>query len=158
MTRRFIDDSDSETDMLDGILQPGGHYRVPMFLRDGVTINPDLNAVQRAIAASRQRDAQPTRMTVVDALGRSSQFYLSRPGSRYAVHDGGGTGHAIYATHRAMCDEARREANTDLTNAWKKNTSREIGPSLDSASITDARERAHEDYQNYISNAWRTGR
>src|SRR5450759_3427951 len=65
MTRRFIEDDD--TDMIDGILQPGGHLRVPMFLKDGVTINPDLNAVQRAIAASRQRDAQPTRMKVVDA-------------------------------------------------------------------------------------------
>jgi hypothetical protein len=152
MTRRFDDD---DRDMIDGILQPGGHLRVPMFLKDGVTINPDLNAVQRAIAASRQRDAQPTRMTVVDALGRSDQFHLSRPGARYAVYDTSSTEHA---THRAMRDEARREVKADLSNAWKKGGDREIGMSLDSASITDARERAHEDYQNYISNAWRAGR
>jgi hypothetical protein len=46
---------------------------------------------------------------------------------------------------------SKAPASADASNAWKKNTNREIGMSLDSASITDARERAHEDYQNYIS-------
>ena len=153
MTRfeRFDDDDD------DTIMRDGETRTVKMFAKDG-RINPDLNPVQRAIAASRQRDAQPARMTVTDALGRSDQLHLRRPGARYAVHDTSSNEHAVHATHRAMCDEAYTDANADLTNAWKKNTSREIGPSLDRASITDARERAHEDYTNYISNAWRAGR
>jgi hypothetical protein len=153
---RFIDEDDN-SDMIDGILQPGGHLRVPMFLRDGVTISPVLNASQRAIVAMQQRDAQPTRMTVVDALGRSDQFHLSRPGARYAVYDTSSTEHAVHATHRAMRDEAYAAVRAETSNAWKKGTSREIATSLDSAT-TDARENAYQDYQNFISNAWRAGR
>jgi hypothetical protein len=46
---------EDESDLIDGILQPGGHLRVPMFMKDG-SINPSLNSVQRSIAATRQRD------------------------------------------------------------------------------------------------------
>ena len=151
MTRRFIDDDDD-------ILKDGQTLRVPMIMRDGAP-NRDLTPLQLEIArASRQRDAQQNHMTVVDALGRSDQLHLRRPGARYAVYDAGSNEHAVQQTLRAMRDEAYAFASADASNAWKKGGNREIGMSLDSASITDARERAYEDYQNYISNAWRAGR
>jgi hypothetical protein len=146
MTKLFIDDDD--------ILKDGQTLRVPMMMRDG-SPNRDLTPLQLEIArASRQRDAQQNHMTVVDALGRSSQFYLSCPGPRYAVHDAGSNEHAIQQTLRAMRDEAYRSVEAEASNAWK-GSNREIGMSLDSASITDARERAYADYDTYISNAWR---
>ena len=154
MTKRFYDDDDDT----DTILRDGQRLRVPLMMRDGITPNPALSEKQRAIAASRQRDAQQNHMTVVDALGRSDQLHLRRPGARYFAADGRGVEHSVQQTLRAMRDEAYASASADASNAWKKGGDREIGMSLDSASITDARERAHEDYQNYISNAWRAGR
>jgi hypothetical protein len=97
-------------------------------------------------------------MTVVDALGRSDQLHLRRPGARYFSADGRGVEHSVQQTLRAMRDEAYASASADASNAWKKGGDREIGMSLDSASITDARERALADYETYVSNAWRVGR
>jgi hypothetical protein len=154
MTRRFDDDDD------DDILKDGQTLRVSMMMRDG-SPNRDLTPLQLEIArASRQRDARQNHMTVVDALGRSDQLHLRQPGARYAVYDAGSNEQAMQMqqTLRAMRDEAYASASADASNAWKKGGDREIGMSLDSASITDARERAYEDYQNYISNAWRAGR
>jgi hypothetical protein len=152
MTKLFIDPDD------DDILKDGETRTFKMYAKDG-SPNGDLTPLQLEIArASRQRDAQPTRMTVVDALGRSDQLHLRQPGARYVVYDAGSNEHAVQQTLRAMRDAAYASASADASNAWKKGGDREIGLSFDSASITDARERAYEDYQNYISNAWRAGR
>jgi hypothetical protein len=134
---------------------------VPMFLRDGA-INPVLNEVQRAVVGMRQRDT-----ATFDAASHKPGFRhasgtndsLHQPGFRYGVTNDA-TERAYADADRAMNDAWRSKApaSADASNAWKKGGEREIGMSLDSASITDARERAHEDYQNYISNAWRAGR
>ena len=98
MPRRFIEDNN--TDMLDGILQPGGHFRVPMFLRDGVTINPVLNASQRAIVGMQQHDA-----ATFDAS-------LHKPGPRYGTNDAA-------RDAAAKRDAAYEEYQRYITDAWK---------------------------------------
>jgi hypothetical protein len=149
MARRHDDD---ET------LRDGQTMRVPMMMRDG-SPNRDLTPLQLEIArASRQRDARQNHMTIVDALGRSDQLHLRRPGARYFSADGHGVEHAVQQTLRAIRDEAYASASADASNAWKKNTNHEIGMSIDNAAITDARDRAVADYEAYISNAWRVGK
>jgi hypothetical protein len=141
MTRRFIDDDDD-------ILKDGQTLRVPMIMRDGAP-NRDLTPLQLEIArASRQRDAQQNHMTVVDALGRSDQLHLRRPGARYAVHDAGSNEHAMQQTLRAMRDEAYRSVEAEASNAWK-GSNREIAIP-DGINIYDA-------YDIDISNRYKGG-
>jgi hypothetical protein len=54
---------------------------------------------------------------------------------RYFATDGRGVEHATQQTLRAMREEAYASASADASNAWKKGGDREIGMSLDSASI-----------------------
>src|ERR1019366_9261021 len=71
MTRRlFIDDEENDRDITDGVLQPAGHFRMPMFLRDGAP-NPRLSPNQRANTAATRDTA------TFDAASH-------RPGHRYA--------------------------------------------------------------------------
>ena len=97
---KFIYDEENP-DMLDGILQPNGHYRVPMFLRDNVTINPVLNASQRAVVGMRQHDAA------------TFDGSLYKPGPRYS------TNHAAANDAAAKRDAAYEEYQRYITDAWK---------------------------------------
>lgn len=147
MTRRFIDDDD-DTDMIDGILQPGGHLRVPMFLKDGVTINPDLNAVQRAVAGTRAA-------TTFDAS-------LHRPGHRYANNAAplNDAQRLRYGVFDAAKEKAYADRDRDLTDAWRGNTGADAGTGSDTNndSRRDAlqtMDAAYAEYDLRIQNAWR---
>ena len=136
---RFIDD---ETDMIDGILQPGGHFRVPMFLRDGLP-NPALSERQRAIAAATHDAA------TFDAASH-------RPGHRYAndaapLND---AQHLRYGVFDAAKEKAYADRDRDLSNSWRGNTG--AGGRTDAMPLNDSREQAYADYQRDIENAWRT--
>jgi hypothetical protein len=112
-------ENDSDRDMIDGILQPNGHFRVPMFLRDGAP-NPSLTPVQRAIAVTRQHDAATFDAATFDAS-------LHKPGHRYAT----GTGTGINdATHRpgyryGVTNDASEKAYADrdraMSDSWRGN-------------------------------------
>jgi hypothetical protein len=148
MTRRFIEDDNS--DMIDGILQPGGHFRVPMFLRDGVTINPVLNASQRAIAATRQHDA-----ATFDAASH-------RPGHRYAndaapLNDAQRLRYGVFDTAK---EKAYADRDRELNNSWRGNTG--AGTSTGSDTNNDSRRDAqptmdavYSEYDLRIQNSWR---
>ena len=179
MTRfRFVDVDEKETDMLDGILQPGGHYRVPMFLRDNVTINPSLTPVQRAIATTRQHDAATFDAATFDAASH-------KPGPRYGTNDAAANDAA------AKRDAAYEEYQRYITDAWKSKappagsypanganegdactingasgTLRAIAGNdgwlqcrptnrTDAQPTNDARDAAYQDYESRLQNAWR---
>ena len=147
MTRfkNYIDDDDNP----DRILRDGERLSVSMMMRDGKP---------RFIRDDKSNDTQSARATIVDAFGRSDPMRLRQPGPRYLSYDKRSVEHALLETRRAMRDEAYASEKADVSNAWKQGRDRDIPLSTDSASITDARERAHADYENYISNAWKARR
>src|ERR1700674_2642899 len=70
-----------------GVLRDSERLRIPMFMADSGTVNPDLDPVQRATALDQQ-----TRLTD----GSGDPQALHRPGQRFLVGD-------------ASFDDARRE-------------------------------------------------
>src|ERR1035437_9484339 len=148
MTRfRFVDVDEKETDMLDGMLQPGGHYRVPMFLRDNVTINPSLTPVQRAIAATRQHDAATFDASTFDAASH-------RPGHRYPTGTNDSTNnpqHLRYGVFDTAKEKAYADRDRELTNSWRGNTGAGAGPGSDTNndSRRDAQQTMDAAYAQY---------
>jgi hypothetical protein len=111
---RFEDDSDR--DMIDGILQPNGHFRVPVFLRDGAP-NPSLTPVQRAIAVTGQHDAATFDAATFDAASH-------RSGHRYAI-DAAPLNDAQrlrYGVFDGAKEKAYSDSDRDLANSWRGNT------------------------------------
>ena len=140
--------------MIDGILQPGGHFRVPMFLRDGAP-NPSLTPVQRAIALTRQHDAATFDAATFDAASH-------RPGHRYA-NDAAPLNDAQrlrYGVFDAAKEKAYADRDRDLTNSWRGNTGAGAGPGSDTNndSRCDAQQTMDAAYSAYdlrIQNSWR---
>jgi hypothetical protein len=129
---RFIEDDDT-------ILKDGERLTVPMFMRDGA-INPNLNPVQRAIAATRDTatfDAASHRPGHRYPSGTNDS--LHQPGFRYGVHD-------------AAMERAYADAERDLTNAWNSNKAGRT----DAMPVADSREAAYSDYQRNLEKSWRT--
>jgi hypothetical protein len=155
MTKRFYDD-DNDTDT---ILRDGQRLRVPLMMRDGITPNPALSARQRAIAASRQRDAQQDHMTVVDALGRSDQLHLRRLGARYFAADGSRVEHATQQTLRAMRGQMYDDIKEEVSNRWRTPSQPPSAYPVDAKSdampVTDSREAAYEAHDAWLRDAWR---
>jgi hypothetical protein len=160
MTRRFIDDDHD-------ILKDGQTLRVPMIMRDGAP-NRDLTPLQLEIArASRQRDAQQNHMTVVDALGRSDQLHLRRPGARYFSADGHGVEHAVQQTLRAMRGQMYDDIKEEVSNRWRTpsqppsaypvegRSDAKSDAKSDAMPVTDTREAAYEAYDAWLRDAWR---
>src|ERR1035437_2087917 len=149
---RFEDDSDR--DMIDGILQPNGHFRVPMFLRDGAP-NPSLTPVQRAIALTRQHDAATFDAATFDAASH-------RPGHRYAIdaaplNDAQRLRYGVFDTAK---EKAYADRDRELTNSWRGNTG--AGTSTGSDTDNDFRRDAqptmdavYSEYDLRMENSWR---
>ena len=145
MTKHFDDDD---------ILKDGETITVKMFMKDGA-INPSLNLVQRAIAATRQHDA-----ATFDAASH-------RPGHRYA-NDAAPLNDAQrlrYGVFDAAKERAYADRDRDLINSWRGSKSPPAGSypegtshegracTVDGAQQTmDA---AYAEYDSRIQNAWR---
>src|ERR1035437_225382 len=143
---RFIEDDDS--DMIDGILQPGGRLRVHMYAKDGAPL-PGFTDVQRAIAAT--RDA-----ATFDAASH-------RPGHRYPSGTNDSTNNPQrlrYGVFDAAKEKAYADRDRDLTNSWRGNTGAGAGPGSDTNndSHCDAQQTmdaAYAEYDLRIQNSWR---
>jgi hypothetical protein len=158
MTRRFIDDDENET----FILRDGERLTVPMFMKDG-GINPRLNAVQRAIATTQQRDAA----TFDAASHRPGHRYpsgtndsLHQPGFRYGVTDT--AMEKVYADRdRIMSDSWRDNAgagtinNAPPTGSYPEGTSHE-GSACTVDGAQQTMDAAYAEYDLRIQNSWRT--
>jgi hypothetical protein len=150
MTKRFIEDDD-DSDMIDGILQPGGHFRMPMFLRDG-SPNPALSPRQRAIAATRDTatfDAASHRPGHRYPSGTNDS--LHQPGYRYGVHDA--AMEKVYAdSERAMNDAWK--SKTLPAGSDPEGTSHEGDNNRRDAQQT--KDAVYSEYDLRIQNSWRT--
>ena len=140
MTKRFIEDEDN--DMIDGILQPGGHLRIPMYMRDGITPNPDLTPVQRAIAAA---------AATKDAVTFDSASH--KPGHRFASTTDNAKRDALYdAADRELSDAWKTKAPPP-TGSYPEGTGHEGDNSRrDAQQIKDS---AYAEYDLRIQNSWR---
>ena len=128
MTRRFIDDDENET----FILRDGERLTVPMFMKDG-GINPRLNAVQRAIATTQQRDA-----ATFDAASH-------RPGHRYPSGTNDSRDNAGAGTIN----------NAPPTGSYPEGTSHE-GSACTVDGAQQTMDAAYAEYDLRIQNSWRT--
>jgi hypothetical protein len=143
---RFIDDDDS-------ILKDGQHLRVPMFMKDGITPNPALSPVQRAIAVT--HDAATFDASTFDAASH-------RPGHRYAndsvpMNDAQRLRYGVFDTAK---EKAYADRDRDLTEAWRGNTGAGAGTGSDTNndSRRDAQptmDAVYSEYDLRMENSWR---
>jgi hypothetical protein len=127
--RRTDDDQFDER----GIVRDGGVVRVPLYLRDGITPNPDLTPTQRSVAQHARRFADG-RQRLHDGRGHAPG---NRPGFVFDTID--------RATVDAV-EQARADYQDDLVNAWRGGDSAPL-PTMDA-------EQAREAYENDLTSAW----
>jgi hypothetical protein len=114
MTKTKIRDDDNDAFDSNGRLKDGRHATVPMFMKDGKTLNPDLSPAQRvaaAVAATRQA------MNSFD----SSMHRMHRPGFRYAADAVGFTADSAAAAVVAR-DAAYESYDRRQSDAWRGKT------------------------------------
>src|ERR1035437_8100537 len=102
-------------------------------------------------------------MTIVDALGRSDQLHLRRPGARYFSADGHGVEHAVQQTLRAMRGQMYDDIKEEVSNRWRTPSQPPSAHPVDAKSdaksgampVTDSREAAYEAHDAWLRDAWR---
>lgn len=147
---------DEEADMIDGILQPNGHFRVPMFLRDS-SPNPALSERQRAIAAA---------AATHDAMTFDAASH--RPGHRYPSGTNDSTNNPQrlrYGVFDGAKEKAYSDSDRDLTEAWRGSKSPPAGSYPEgtshegSACTVDGAQQtmdaAYAEYDLRIQTSWR---
>jgi hypothetical protein len=156
MTKRFDDD---ETILKDGILKDGATLTVKMFMKDGVTPNPNLSPVQLAVAAT--QNAMADDAAILDAAHKPgfiraapviTDAMVARNKARAEYYDAYDQSVSTAWERKAPVADATDDPRTAYHDSVKEKYSRT--DLYDAASARDAKEAAYAAYDATVEHAW----